>query len=211
MSNADNHPGVHTLPPLPPLAPKMPPYRFAQWLGRTVLRLGGWRIDGEFPNIAKAVLIAAPHSSNWDGVWGFATKMALGVRLSILGKHTLFRIPLLARLLRWQGVIPVNRDAAQGVVEQAVAVMRARECIWYAMAPEGTRKRVERWKPGFWRIAHGAGVPVIVVAFDYSCRKIVIGSIMHLTHDMDADIRRIQRWYAPFKGRNHDVLQPGDQ
>lgn len=205
MSHQEKHTVVL---PLPAQAPKMPRYRLAQWLGRTVLRLGGWRMVGEFPNIPKAVLIAAPHSSNWDGVWGISAKLALGIRLSILGKHSLFHIPLLGPLLRWQGVIPVNRSAPQGVVEQAVAAMRASDCIWYAMAPEGTRKQVAKWKPGFWRIAHGAGVPVIVASFDYPSRTITIGPAVALSDDMDTDIARIQSWYAPFKGRNHDVVQP---
>ena len=192
---------------LPPSVPQMPRYRFVQWLGRSVLRLGGWRMQGAFPDIPKAVLIAAPHSSNWDGVWGIAAKLAMGVRLSILGKHSLFKIPLMGPLLRWQGVIPVNRNAPQGVVEQAVAAMQAMDCIWYAMAPEGTRKQVQHWKPGFWRIAHAAGVPVVVAAFDYPNRTIVVGPAFELSNDMPADIARLQRWYAPFKGRKHDVLQ----
>lgn len=196
------------VPQLPPSAPQMRQGRLAGWLGRSVLRLGGWRLVGEFPDIPRAVLIAAPHSSNWDGLWGIAAKLALGVRLSILGKHSLFKIPLLGPVLRWQGVIPVNRSAPHGVVEQAVAAMRQADCIWYAMAPEGTRKQVERWKPGFWHIASGAGVPVIPAAFDYPSRTIVIGAPIALSGDMVADIARIQRWYAPFKGRNHDVVQP---
>jgi 1-acyl-sn-glycerol-3-phosphate acyltransferase len=196
------------VPALPSQLPRMPRNRFVQWLGRSVLRLGGWRMVGGFPDLPKAVLIAAPHSSNWDGVWGIAAKLALGIRLSILGKHSLFHVPLLGPLLRWQGVIPVNRSAPQGVIEQAVAAMQARPCIWYAVAPEGTRKQVPQWKPGFWRIAHAAGVPVVVVAFDYPRRQIVIGPAMALSDDMAADFVRIQRWYAPFKGRNHDVVQP---
>jgi 1-acyl-sn-glycerol-3-phosphate acyltransferase len=192
---------------LPPRVPKMPRHRLMEWLGKTVLRLGGWQMQGAFPDLDKAVLIAAPHSSNWDGIWGIAAKLGLGIKLSILGKHTLFRIPFVGALLRWQGVIPVNRKAPQGVVEQAVAAMQASECIWYAMAPEGTRKPVAQWKPGFWRIAHAAGVPVIVASFDYPNRRIVIGPAFELTGDMVMDITRIQHWYRPFKGRNHDVVQ----
>lgn len=193
---------------MPPRAPRMPRNRAVEWLGRAVLRLGGWRMAGELPDIPKAVVIAAPHSSNWDGIWGIAAKLGLGVRLSILGKHSLFRIPLLGPLLRWQGVIPVDRSAPHGVVGQAVAALRGADCMWYALAPEGTRRRVAQWKPGFWRIAHGAGVPVVPAYFDYSSRTIGIGPVFETTGDMPADIARIQRWYAPFKGRNHDVVQP---
>lgn len=199
------------VPALPASAPRMASSRVSKWLGETVLRVGGWRMVGAFPDIPKAVLIAAPHSSNWDGIWGFAAKLALGVRLSILGKHSLFRIPLLGAWLRRHGVIPVNRGAAHGVADLATQTLREADCMWYAIAPEGTRKRVERWKPGFWRIAHGAGVPVIPAYFDYRSRTIGIGPAFHLSDDMHADIARIQRWYAPFKGRNHDVVQPCDK
>lgn len=195
---------------LPPSAPRMPRNRPLEWLARTVLRLGGWRMVGDFPDIPKAVLIAAPHSSNWDGVWGIAAKLAMGVRLSILGKHGLFRIPLLGPLLRWQGVIAVDRAAPHGIVEQAVAALRGADRMWYAIAPEGTRRRVAQWKPGFWRIAHGAGVPVILAYFDYPSRTIGIGPVVQTSGDMAADIARIQRWYAPFRGRRHDVVQPQD-
>ena len=194
--------------PLPPNAPRMPRNRFMQWLGRSVLRAGGWRMEGAFPDIPKAVVIAAPHSSNWDGFWGFAAKLGLGLKLSIFGKHSLMAIPLLGRLLRWQGVIPVNRTSPQGLVGQAVDAIGAADRMWYAIAPEGTRRRVEQWKPGFWRIAHAAGVPVIPAYFDYARKVIGIGEPILLGDEMAADIARIQRWYAPHRGRNHDVVQP---
>ena len=195
---------------LPPNAPRMPRNRFIESLGRAILRAFGWRMVGGFPDIPKAVVIAAPHSSNWDGVWGFAAKLALGLRLSILGKHSLMAIPLVGRFLQWQGVIPVDRGSPHGVVGQAVEAMRDADRMWYAIAPEGTRRWVERWKPGFWHIARNAGVPVIPAYFDYANKVIGIGPPFELSDDMHADIARIQRWYKPYKGRNHDVLQPKD-
>ena len=195
---------------LPPNAPRMPRNRFIESLGRAILRAFGWRMVGGFPDIPKAVVIAAPHSSNWDGLLGFGAKFGMGVKLSILGKDALIRIPLLGRILRWQGVIPVDRSAAHGVVEQAVQAIRDADRMWYAIAPEGTRKWVERWKPGFWHIARNAGVVVIPAYFDYANKVIGIGPPFELSDDMQADIARIQRWYKPYKGRNHDVLQPKD-
>ena len=193
---------------LPEHAPRMPRNRGMEWLGRSVLRLGGWRMVGVFPDVPRAVLIAAPHSSNWDGVWGIAAKLAMGVRLSILGKHSLFRIPLLGPLLRWQGVIAVDRAAPHGIVEQAVAALRGADRMWYAIAPEGTRRRVAQWKPGFWRIAHGAGVPVILAYFDYPSRTIGIGPVVQTSGDMAADNARIHRRYAPFRGPRPAGVQP---
>ena len=195
---------------LPPNAPRMPRNRFIEGLGRAILRAFGWRMVGGFPDIPKAVVIAAPHSSNWDGLLGFGAKFGMGVKLSILGKDALIRIPLLGRILRWQGVIPVDRSAPHGVVGQAAQAIRDADRMWYAIAPEGTRRWVERWKPGFWHIARNAGVPVIPAYFDYANKVIGIGPPFQLSDDMHADIARIQRWYAPYKGRNHDVLQPAD-
>ena len=195
---------------LPPNAPRMPRNRFIESLGRAILRAFGWRMVGGFPDIPKAVVIAAPHSSNWDGLLGFGAKFGMGVKLSILGKDALIRIPLLGRILRWQGVIPVDRSAPHGVVGQAAQAIRDADRMWYAIAPEGTRRWVERWKPGFWHIARNAGVPVIPAYFDYANKVIGIGPLLELTDDMHADIARIQRWYKPFKGRNHDVLQPAE-
>ena len=195
---------------LPPNAPRMPRNRFIESLGRAILRAFGWRMVGGFPDIPKAVVIAAPHSSNWDGLLGFGAKFGMGVKLSILGKDALIRIPLLGRILRWQGVIPVDRSAPHGVVGQAAQAIRDADRMWYAIAPEGTRRWVERWKPGFWHIARNAGVPVVPAYFDYANKVIGIGPPFQLSDDMQADIARIQRWYKPYKGRNHDVLQPKD-
>lgn len=195
---------------LPPNAPRMPRNRFIESLGRAILRAFGWRMVGGFPDIPKAVVIAAPHSSNWDGLLGFGAKFGMGVKLSILGKDALIRIPLFGRILRWQGVIPVDRSAPHGVVGQAAQAIRDADRMWYAIAPEGTRRWVERWKPGFWHIARNAGVPVIPAYFDYANKVIGIGPPFELSDDMHADIARIQRWYKPYKGRNHDVLQPKD-
>ena len=196
---------------LPPNAPRMPRNRFIESLGRAILRAFGWRMVGGFPDIPKAVVIAAPHSSNWDGLLGFGAKFGMGVKLSILGKDALIRIPLLGRILRWQGVIPVDRSAPHGVVGQAAQAIRDADRMWYAIAPEGTRRWVERWKPGFWHIARNAGVPVIPAYFDYANKVIGIGPAFELSDDMQADIARIQRWYQPFKGRNHDVVQPAER
>ena len=188
--------------PLPPSVPRARPNAFGRWLGRTILRLGGWRMVGTFPDLPRAVLIGAPHSSNWDGVWGFAAKLALGLDIRILGKHQLFWWPL-GPLLRRMGVIAVDRDAAHGVVEQAASLIAQAEQFWFGLAPEGTRRLVERWKPGFWKIAKAANVPVVPAYFHYPERIIGIGPVFTLTDDMTADIARIRAWYRPWEGRHH--------
>ena len=191
---------------LPPSAPRARRHAFVRWIGRSILRLGGWRMEGAFPDLPKVVLIGAPHSSNWDGVWGFAVLMATGLDLKVLGKDTLLKIPVMGPVLRWLGVIPVNRKAAQGVVEQAAQMIRSADRFWYGLAPEGTRKVVEKWKPGFWRIAKAAGVPVVPAYFHYGRRIIGIGAPFELTDHYESDVARIREWYRSIsKGKNHDA------
>jgi 1-acyl-sn-glycerol-3-phosphate acyltransferase len=200
----------HDLPPpgrvleLPPNLPRTPPNRFIRWLARRVLQLGGWRMVGAFPDLPKAMLIGAPHSSNWDGIWGFAAKLAMGLDIRIIGKHQLFWWPL-GPILRRIGVIEVNRTATHGLIEQLLERFERQERFWLGIAPEGTRKRVEHWKPGFWKIAKAAGVPVVPAYFHYPEKIIGIGEPFHLGDDMNADIARIRAWYAPWKGKKHDV------
>ena len=189
---------------LPPNVPRTPPNHFIRWLARRLLQLGGWRRVGAFPDRPKAVLIGAPHSSNWDGIWGFAVKLAMGLDIRIIGKHQLFWWPL-GPILRSFGVIAVDRTATQGLIEQLVERFEQQERFWLGIAPEGTRKRVAQWKPGFWKIAKAAGVPVVPAYFHYPEKIIGIGEPFLLGDDMDADIARIRAWYAPWKGKNHDV------
>jgi 1-acyl-sn-glycerol-3-phosphate acyltransferase len=188
--------------PLPRNAPRVRDNPFARWLGRAILRAGGWRMVGEFPDIPKLVLVGAPHSSNWDGVWGFAAKLALGLDIKILGKRELFWWPL-SVVLGWLGVIAVDRTDAHGVVEVLADRIRNADRFWFGLAPEGTRKPVERWKTGFWKIARAADVPVLPAYFHYPDKVIGIGPPVHLTGDMAADMARLRAWYRPWQGRHH--------
>jgi 1-acyl-sn-glycerol-3-phosphate acyltransferase len=155
-------------------------------LGRAVLALLGWRVVGRFPDVPKCVIVVAPHTSNWDFVIGIATVFALGLRVRYLGKHTLFRFPFGA-LLRATGGIPVDRSAAEGVVGRAVEKVKSEERIFLAIAPEGTRKRVEQWKSGYHRIATGAGVGILPVALDYSRKAVVLMELFQPTGAHDED------------------------
>src|SRR2546423_2447303 len=125
--------------------------------GHAVLALLGWRIRGNVPNRRKLVIIVAPHSSNWDFVVGIAAKLALGLRVLFLGKHTLFRFPL-GPLMRALGGMPVDRAHAQDVVRRVAGEFAAREQLVLAVAPRGTRPRVGRWRTGFYHIAREADV-----------------------------------------------------
>jgi 1-acyl-sn-glycerol-3-phosphate acyltransferase len=185
------------VPPLPASAPRSNGNAFTRWLGRTVLRLGGWKMVGEWPDVPKMVLIVAPHTSAWDGLWGMAAKVACGVGLVFMGKQELFRGPL-GWLLRKLGGVPVDRHAPAGIVDQVTAQLEAADRMWLALAPEGTRRAVERWKSGFWKISKRSGVPVYCAWFHYPEKVIGLGPGVELTDDMEADLVRIR---ALFKGR----------
>ncbi|GGK15895.1 lysophospholipid acyltransferase family protein [Luteimonas terricola] len=193
------------LPPLPPQVPRVKRNRFTRWLGRGILRLGGWRVVGEFPDEPRLVLIAAPHSSNWDGIWGFAVKLGLGLDIKLLGKRELFWWPL-GPLLRKLGVIAVDRNRSAGVVEQVAAMIRTHDRFWFGLAPEGTRKPVEHWKSGFLKIARAADVPVLPVYFHYPDKVIGIGPLFQAGEDAVEDMRRIREWYRPWQGRNRGTV-----
>ena len=173
-------------------------------MGRVGLALLGWRIEGEIPNEKKLVAIVAPHSSNWDFVVGLLAKYAIGVRASFLGKHTLFRWPFGALFRRWGG-IPVIRDASHDVVDQTVAEFARRETLVLAIAPEGTRKPVSRWRTGFYHIARGAKVPILLVTLDWGHKTVRFGPTLTVTDDVENDMARIQASYANVRGR-HDHI-----
>jgi 1-acyl-sn-glycerol-3-phosphate acyltransferase len=189
-----------------PLPPAMPQLRQNAWrrVCRWFLGRCGWRIAGSFPDIARLVLIAAPHSSWWDGFWGLLFKVGLGVDIRFMGKRELFIGPL-GWLLRWLGGVPIERDSAHGLVEQMSRRFVHGERLWLGIAPEGTRKRVAKWRTGFWHIARAAGVPILPVAFDYPTRTITIGQPLSPGADIAADLARLRRFYAPFHGRHRDV------
>ena len=189
---------------LPPMAPRVRHNRLTRWIGRTILSLGGWRMVGAFPDVPKAVLIGAPHSSNWDGIWGFAAKMAMGLDIRIIAKKELMWGPI-GFVLRGLGVIPIDRGARGGFVGQTVERIREADRFWLGVAPEGTRKRVEKWKTGFWKIAHEADIPIILEYFHYPEKIIGIGPTIRTSSDMDAVMARIRAWYRPWQGRNRSV------
>ncbi|MCU0302807.1 MAG: lysophospholipid acyltransferase family protein [Thermoanaerobaculales bacterium] len=168
--------------------------------GRAVLRLAGWSFAGSVPDVAKAVVIVAPHTSNWDFLIGVAAMFALGLRVVFLGKHTLFRWPLGA-VMRWLGGIPVDRRLASGVVEATVGLLGARERMILALAPEGTRRRVERWKTGFYHVARAADVPILPIAFDWTRRQVRIGELFYTTGDLEGDVAALERFFAGLEGR----------
>jgi 1-acyl-sn-glycerol-3-phosphate acyltransferase len=168
-------------------------------VGRTYLRLSGWRIEGAFPRNPKLVTVVAPHTSNWDFPLGLAVAFALELRVSWLGKHSLFKAPFKG-FLQWLGGIPVDRGASHGVVGACVKAFEAAPALLLALAPEGTRKGVSRWKSGFHSIATKAGVPIFPVSFDYQEHVVRLMPPVWLNGNLEQDLPLIQSLFSHAHG-----------
>jgi 1-acyl-sn-glycerol-3-phosphate acyltransferase len=179
--------------PLPTLGASIPRTHGAltAGLGRWVLTIAGWRIEGGFPDVPKMMLIVAPHTSNWDFLVGLMAKFALRLEARFMAKHSLFWWPL-GVFLRAVGGIAVNRAAAGDVVESAERAYRERNRLVLVITPEGTRSRVDHWKSGFHRIARAAGVPIVLAVFDYSRKVVQLGPAFGATGDYERDLAAMQ-------------------
>lgn len=163
------------------------------------LRLAGWRVEGALPEATKCVAVVAPHTSNWDFPLGVAFVLAIELRASWLGKHSLFKAPFNG-FLRWMGGIPVDRRANHGVVADCVQAFTAAPALLMALAPEGTRKGVSRWRTGFYQIAVGAGVPILPVAFDFREHVIRLMPLFHPSGNLEQDLPLIQALFHTTQG-----------
>ncbi|MGP5437767.1 lysophospholipid acyltransferase family protein [Psychrobacter alimentarius] len=160
-------------------------------------KLAGWRNVGEIPNIPQAVVLALPHTSNVDGIYAIPGLFALDLNISIMAKHTLFKIPVFAQLLHWVGVIPINRGNKGSVLQASIDKFKTGKPLFLGLAPEGTRQYTENWKTGFYYLAVGAGVPILPVALDYNTKEVRFLSPVYPSGDIDADLPKI---YAQYKG-----------
>ena len=192
------------VPELSAHAPRSGGNAFSRAFGRAVLRLGGWRMVGNWPEVDKVVVIVAPHSSAWDAIWGIAAKVGMGLGLVFIGKKEAFWGPV-GWLLRKFGGVPVDRSAPGGIVDQVATQIRQADRMWFVLAPEGTRRKVENWKTGFWKIARRADVPVFCVGFNYPDKTIRLAELVTLTDDMDADLKRIRVLFAPYQGKHRNA------
>jgi 1-acyl-sn-glycerol-3-phosphate acyltransferase len=155
------------------------------------------------PREPRFVVIVAPHTSNWDFIVGVFAMFALDLEIHWFGKDTLFRWPL-GPVLRRLGGQPVRRDTPEGVVAEVSAEVRNAPQFILALAPEGTRRRVNNWRTGFYRIAESAGVPIVPVWLDWSRREIGIGQPVHPTGDLMGQVSALQAQYRPEMARHPD-------
>jgi 1-acyl-sn-glycerol-3-phosphate acyltransferase len=187
MTDSPNKAGKHTLCSL---------------LCRLYLKLIGWRIEGEKPTARKFVLVFAHHTSNFDILIYLPMLYALGyTQINWLGKEAIFKAPVVGAIARWFGGIPVNRKLSQDIVEQAVREIERREEIILGITPEGTRRHRDYWKSGFYHIAQGAGVPIVLGHLDYSRKAGGVGPLIEPSGDIEADVATIRAFFGGVVGR----------
>lgn len=164
-------------------------------------RLFGWKLKGAKPDLKKYIIIVAPHTSNWDFFVGLAARSMAEIKSQYLAKKSLFVIPIVGWFMRSVGGHPVDRSKRTNLVDQVVDVFNAQDEFVITITPEGTRSYNPEWKTGFYRIAAKAGVPIVMVAFDYQRKEVVINKPMYVTGDLDADIEKIKAYYRTIPGK----------
>lgn len=176
-----------------------------RWLSRHALRLLGWTLTGGMPpNTPQSVVIAAPHTSNWDFPYTLMVAFAMNLNIQWMGKRQLFRFPF-RHLMIWLGGIPVDRSQSTNLVDASVhSLQNAQRDLHLVVPPEGTRSQSRHWKTGFYFIALGAQVPIIMGYLDFGEKKSGLGPAFMPTGDLAADMAHIKAFYAPFKGKNPD-------
>jgi len=169
------------------------------------MRVTGWKVEGQLPpGCEKAVLIAAPHTSNWDFPYTLMVSFILHLNIYWLGKASLFQFPF-RQIMMWLGGIPVDRAKANNLVTaSAEAMLAVNGPVQLVIPPEGTRGKTRYWKTGFYYIALNAKVPIVMAYMDYERKISGLGPIFHPTGDIEADMVRIKAFYAQFKGKNAD-------
>ena len=167
------------------------------------LRGTGWTLQGQLPaDQPKCVLIAAPHTSNWDLPYTLMVAFALRIDIHWMGKRSLFRWPF-GPLMRWLGGIAVDRSKSSNLVAASAQALRdADGSIALVVPPEGTRSKTRHWKTGFYWIAHQAGVPIVMAYMDYPRKLSGLGPVLQPSGDIEADMVAIKAYYAGFKGKN---------
>ena len=175
--------------------------RLFQLLGRVVLGASGWQIIGKIPNEERVLIIAAPHTSNWDFILGIAALFALNVNIKWLGKHSIF-LPGIAWFFKWLGGIPVNRENPSSLIDYVVQTVEKEKGLMIGMAPEGSRKKTSKWKSGFLRIAEQTNSKIVFLSIDAPFKTLKIGEIYTPSGDTDRDIDFVMNYYKQFKGIN---------
>ena len=169
-------------------------------LSKWILNRLGWEVSAELPDTGKYIIIAAPHTSNWDFPLGILAAEAMRVRIHWIGKHTLFRWPY-GWFFRAIGGTPVYRHKTLNMSQQLAAIIAENEQFVLVLAPEGTRSKTDHWKSGFYYIAEAANVPVCLGYLDFGHKRVGIAGCFKLSGNMNQDLDIIRTFYADKEGK----------
>lgn len=172
-----------------------------RWFSILFLKITGWRAEGRLPAIPKFILVGAPHTSNWDLPYMLFIVFVFRAKIYWMGKETLFRKPF-KKFFKWLGGIPIDRSKSYNVVAQSIQQFKENENLILAIAPSGTRKRVKKWKTGFYHIAKGANIPISLGFLDYRRKVGGFGPLLYPTGDFEADMKIIREFYAGVTGKH---------
>ena len=166
------------------------------------LKLAGWEIETPVPDVARCVVLAAPHTSNWDGVLLLALAPLIPHPLAWMIKDDWLRGPM-GPVMRRLGAVGIDRSKHTNVVQAMVDELERRDRLWVVIPPEGTRKRAETWKSGFYHIARGARVPVVPAYLDYARKRAGFGEPIELTGEVARDMDQIRVFYDDVAPRGY--------
>ena len=180
--------------------------KIVQWLARWFLRTFGWRVEGTIPPILgnkNLILIAGPHTSNWDGIFGFAAILGLDAKITFFGKYTLFNKPILGRFLKYMGGIPVDKSKpGRGLTDVAIENMKKLNGSLIAMSPEGTRAKTEKMRSGFLRIAKAVEGQIFLGAFDFDKKRIVLDKFYNPSGNNEQDLQWVRDYFMQYKAKH---------
>lgn len=179
-----------------------------RWIAMLGLKLTGWKVAGDTPSVDKYMLIAAPHTSNWDFPVMVAASLVRRAEVSWVGKDSLFK-GMLGPIARWFAGIPIDRSTSNDVVGQIVERYQTEDKMVVIICPEGTRRRVGSWKTGFYHIARLAEVPVVLGFADYPSKTVGFGPAYIPTGDVERDMAEIQAFYRDYRGKRADRFNAG--
>ncbi len=168
-------------------------------VSRLILKLIGWKLDERVPESQRYVMIAYPHTSNRDFILGMLAKWALGLPINWVAKHSMFWGPFKPMFIAMGGV-PLNREKTTGFIQKSIKLFAEKEHFILGLMPEGTRSKTGHWKTGFYHIAHGANVPIVMAYLDYKNKVIGIGDILETSGDIHADFEIIKTFYEDKTG-----------
>lgn len=163
-------------------------------ISRIILKILGWTVECGCPEGNKFIIIQAPHTSLWDFVYGWLFSRAINIKPKFLIKSKYFFWPL-GPILKMLGGVPVYPSKDKRFVSELVNQIQTSKSFILAITPEGTRKKVKRWKTGFYEISRATGLPILLTKIDYSNKKMHLGNIFYPTGDMQGDMRKIQGYF----------------